>query len=309
MKFTVDPWDPAYGSSVEQEAPQSEAAVVVDIECAPEAWGPRVPPAGTAPPDAVVFVDGVRRLEARLWVDVAGGNDAIAGIFASYAAGAIRCDGRAEVIDVSVGRGVYAPCTGLADVETRAGRFVARRAADALPESLMYAVHTDMSEVEARIAEAARRRGDELLLVDGPLRKAAHIPDAVGVVKSHRVRYLPPECNTTVGMLGAGERTPVFRVDAQPFSRYSWYVRLPGPPGGPWAGIVRCEASGALSAAAVTALADRITLALPTFASAPHKDARAPQNLYPIAGLERRLRHLLGDPAVIYRALRRVSAA
>ena len=57
-----------------------------------------------------------------------------------------------------------------------------------------------------------------------------------------------------VGALGAGQRTPVFRVDAQPFSRYSWYVRLPGPPGGPWAGIVRCEATGALSAPAKEAL-------------------------------------------------------
>ena len=45
------------------------------------------------------------------------------------------------------------------------------------------------------------------------------------------------------------------------------------------------------------------------FASEPHKDARAPQNLYPIAGLERELRHRLGDQAVIYRALRLASSA
>ena len=309
MKFTVDPWDPAYGSSVEQEAPQSEAVVVVDVECSEAGWAPRVPPPGTVAPDAVVFVDGVRRLEARVWLDTPDGNDAIAGIFASFAAGAVRCDGRADVVDVNVGRGMYTPSSHLVDVETRAGRFAARRTPDAQPESLMYAVHADMSEVEARIAEEARRRGDELLLLDGPLRKAAHIPDAVGFVKSHHVRYLPAALNRVVATLDAGERTPVFRVDAQPFSRYSWYVRLPGPPGGPWAGIVRCEASGALAAAAVAALADRITLSVPAFASAPHKDARAPQNLYPIAGLERRLRHLLGDPAVIYRALRRASAA
>ena len=37
----------------------------------------------------------------------------------------------------------------------------------------------------------------------------------------------------------------------------------------------------------------------------PHKDARAPQNLYPIGGLERVLRHRLGDAQVCYRALRR----
>jgi hypothetical protein len=56
------------------------------------------------------------------------------------------------------------------------------------------------------------------------------------------------------------------------------------------------------------ALADRIALTLPRFASEAHKDARAPQNLYPIAGLERELRHRLGDSGVLYRALRRASA-
>jgi hypothetical protein len=74
-------------------------------------------------------------------------------------------------------------------------------------------------------------------------------------------------------------------------------------------GIVRCEASAALRADDVIALADRVAATLPRFASAPHKDARAPQNLYPIGGLERHLRHRLGDAAVVYRALRRAGAA
>jgi hypothetical protein len=34
------------------------------------------------------------------------------------------------------------------------------------------------------------------------------------------------------------------------------------------------------------------------------KDSRAPQNLFPIAGLERALRRRLGDPGLLYRALR-----
>ena len=56
-------------------------------------------------------------------------------------------------------------------------------------------------------------------------------------------------------------------------------------------------------AAAVT-LADRTAVTLPCFASAAHKDGRAPQNLYPIAGLERGLRHRLGDGKYLYRQLR-----
>ena len=45
------------------------------------------------------------------------------------------------------------------------------------------------------------------------------------------------------------------------------------------------------------------------FASVEYKDSRAPQNLYPIAGLERALRRRLGEPSVLYRALRRAAAA
>jgi hypothetical protein len=42
---------------------------------------------------------------------------------------------------------------------------------------------------------------------------------------------------------------------------------------------------------------------LPRFASQPQHDPRAPQNLLPIGGLERRLRHEMGDSAFIRRAI------
>jgi hypothetical protein len=102
-----------------------------------------------------------------------------------------------------------------------------------------------------------------------------------------------------VGCLAAGQRTPVFRLS----SLYSWYLRLPGPVGPPWAGIVRIECSGDLPVPEAVALADRSTATLPRFASRPYKDPRAPQNLTPIAGLERRLHGLLGDPRLLHRAL------
>ena len=59
-----------------------------------------------------------------------------------------------------------------------------------------------------------------------------------------------------------------------------------------------------METATAVRLADRVTATLPRFASAPHKDPRAPENLYPIAGLERELRRRLGDPNLMYRALR-----
>jgi hypothetical protein len=310
MRFYVDPWDPAYGASLDTDMTPSEAAVILDVERPLEHWAPIAPPPGTYVPECVVFVDGVRRIEARTWVDASDGTSH-AGVFSSFAAGAVRCDAAArtaKVAEVVVGRGLYSPAPGLADVDTRCGSFAAHRTDDAAPESLMYAVHEQMAESEVAVAERTRRSCDDLLVLDGPLRKRGHIPDAVGLIKSHHVRYLEGDADGLVGRLAPGQRTPVFRVDAQPFSRYSWYVKLPGPPGHAWAGVVRCEATGALAADHVALLADIVTATIPRFASQPHKDARAPQNLYPIAGLERELRRRLGDPRLLYRALRIASS-
>ncbi|MDQ1521751.1 MAG: hypothetical protein QOI55_2824 [Actinomycetota bacterium] len=308
MRFFVDPWDPAYGASLETEMTTTSAPVTLDVERPVQEWAPISPPAATVVPDCVVFVDGVRRLEARTWIDDADGTSH-AGIFASYAAGAVRCDGTARIADVVIGRGLYSPAPALTAVDTRHGTFGAHTTVDATPEALMYAVHEQMAEAEVTVAERTRRSCDDLLLLDGPLRKRGHIPDAVGLIKSHHVRYLEGETDGLVGRLEPGQRTPVFLVEAYPFSRYSWYLKLPGPLGSAWAGVVRCEATGALAPERVVALADVVAATIPRFASEPHKDARAPQNLYPIGGLERELRRRLGDPRLLYRALRIAAAS
>lgn len=61
---------------------------------------------------------------------------------------------------------------------------------------------------------------------------------------------------------------------------------------------------GDLDVGATIELADITASVLPSYASVPHKDPRAPQNLVPIGGLERQLRHRLGNHAILYRALR-----
>jgi hypothetical protein len=58
-----------------------------------------------------------------------------------------------------------------------------------------------------------------------------------------------------------------------------------------------------------TALPDAPDPDTPTPYGLPHKDPRAPQNLVPIGGLERELRHRLGDQQVLYRALRAAALA
>ena len=48
---------------------------------------------------------------------------------------------------------------------------------------------------------------------------------------------------------------------------------------------------------------------LPGVGSEPHIEPRAPQNLVPIAALERDLRHRLGDAGLCLRALRSAVAS
>jgi hypothetical protein len=127
------------------------------------------------------------------------------------------------------------------------------------------------------------------------------------MVKTHRSRYLSPELHALVAELGPAERTPVFRLTSD-WPRYSWYLRLPCRPGAPWSGVVRVECPDVGLPDAVD-LAELSQAVLPRYASVEHKDPRAPQNLYPIGGLERLLRRRLGDRLLLERALRTAAAA
>ena len=312
MRFAVDPWDPTYGSALDAELGASTAEVDADVEVPAARWAPVAPDPGMAPPAAVLFVDGVRRVDAQLWIDEPEG--AVPALCASYAAGVVRCgaDG-AHLTAARVRRGLVTTADGAVDLVTGAGTYRRVRAAarpDTPPMQLLsLALQRDLADVELLAAAEARDEvpeDDDLLVVDGPLRGRQHLARTVGVIKSHRSDYLPPALGGVVATLGAGERTPVFRLGSS-WERFTWYLRLPCRPSHAWAGIVRVEASAELSRDAVAALATRSQVTLPRYASAEYKDARAPQNLYPVAGLERELRRRLGHAERLYRALRRAA--
>jgi hypothetical protein len=318
-RFSIDAWDPGYGSSMEAEdLGRSKAEVEVDVEVPEDEWAPIDPSPIASPPEAVLFVDGVRRIDARVWIDDPGApNAATVGICASYAAGVVCCcKGRAHVVGSDVRRGLFTVSPEAEDIPTPAGVYEAFRATAKedmpLPVVLSSALQERLAETELSTAIEARRTivdhaGRDLLVVDGPLRGRAHLERAVGFIKSHQMTYLPPDLNAVVGALGAHQRTPVFLMGTS-WVRHSWYLRLPSAAGPPWAGVVRVEAASHLDRAEVTELANVTQSVLGRFASVEYKDSRAPQNLYPIAGLERDLRHRLGDQQLIYRALR-VAAA
>jgi hypothetical protein len=316
MRFAVETWAPDYGASVDGAALAGTGADVdLSVERDPAAWAPVGLPAGVVPAACVLFVDGVQRIDARIWVtDDSDADEAKGqtrqGVCASWAAGAVRCGDRARVVATEVRRGVLCPGSPVDPIVTRHGDYlpypVPDADADADGDPTAQALGRARGDLEGRVAVEAMGSPDGragLLVVDGPLGDRRHVPGAVGYIKTHHVSYLPAVLQAVATGLRVGDRTPFFAIGDRRF-RYSWYLRLPGVATHPWWGVVRCEASGDLTRAEAVDLADRVTATLPRFASQPHNDPRAPQNLHPIAGLERELRRRLGHPAVLDRALR-----
>lgn len=356
MSFSVDGWDPSYGASLELEGQLEESTARIDagVEVPVDRWRPIDPDAAGPLPEALLFVDGVRRVEAQVWIDDAAGPadggaagpanggppavggppaaaqardlpaEATAALCASYAAGVVCCCAAgAHLVVAQLRRGLFSVAPHASDILTRAGGYKAhhvtvKRAGVPVMTTLSQSLQGRLAEVEAiAAAEARGMSGDaspaagghpgnsasDLLIVDGPLRGRERLPRALGYIKSHHATYLPPELNALVGTLAPGQRTPAFHMGTS-WDRHSWYLRLPGPSGAPWSGVVRIECAADLPVDEVTRLAGLSQRSLGRFASASYKDSRAPQNLYPIAGLERELRRRLGDPRLLYRALR-----
>lgn len=296
-RFTVESWAPEFGApfDVDPEPDDHKARVDASVEMDPGAW--RAIQVHSPPAQAVAFVDGVRRIDARLWVEE---EDRVRlALCASYAAGAVHCDGVAKVVSAQVARSVVGPAS-LGPILSSVGTFEAIAAAtDALPD-LVNHVQIALQELEAAVTQSLGPV--PLLVVDGSLTGRENVPNVVGYLKSHQAVYLDGAPGKVVAELAPGERTPVFLVETT-WSRYSWYLRLPGGRGHPWAGIVRCETSASRSPGEAIHLADLAAATIPAFASEEYKDPRAPQNLYPVAGLERELKRRLGDPGLVYRGL------
>lgn len=318
MRFSVDAWDPGYGTSFSDDGEILEASgarVDLEVECPADHWAP-IPPSQAALPSAVRFVDGVRRIDARVWVSPPGSGDATMGICGSYSAGVVcSCAEGAHLSTVAVRRGLFTSAVHATDVATPHGLWPVSPATEipgvALALNLSLALQRKLAELEVVAAANARADHaieDDLLVIDGPLRGRTGLARTVSLIKSHQASYLPPIVSGIIAQLGTGERTPVFMLGTT-WKRFTWYLRLPCQIETTWSGIVRMECSPELPVAEAVVSANQTQVAIPPFASQPHKDARAPQNLYPIAGLETQLRHRMGHPQLLWRSLRQTAAS
>ncbi|MCA1840348.1 MAG: hypothetical protein ABR507_11935 [Actinomycetota bacterium] len=297
----VEAWSPEYGASYEV----TNAIASSDEEVAPfvetEDWAPI--PVGASERPRLAFIDGVSRVDARAFLDT--GPLTVPGLCGSVGIGAVFVEGsRARFGPYEIHRRLIfgSGAEGPAPYIDASLIYEALSVPGAKPEDLRHGLETARGAVEAQLALKLAREG-WLVVADGALGILEPL-GVIGFIKSHQRAYLTPDLEPVVRALAAGERTPIFQFGViRP--RYSWYTRLAESQNQhPWAAIARCEVSATLPLNRAVELADIATFHLPRFASKAFWDTRAPQNLVPIATLERRLWHLLGDRELVYRKIR-----
>jgi hypothetical protein len=305
MKLRLDPWPADYDAPVQID-PDEEARLPVnaDVECAQ--WTALQ---GSGRANSCLFVDGVRRVEARVLADV--GSTLVHGLFGVVGAGAVEaCNGKARFLQMGIERLLilgHQEAAGL-DVDCGTTRlcFAPHSVEDNHPNAVLAALQSRMRMAEAALAEQLAGNGD-CVFVDGLSYRATGHRNVVGVVKRLMAPYVDEERFALLPRLARAERTPLFLIEDGVYPRYSCFVRIADPPPllHPLAGIVRIETGAAVGLEAGRRLADLAAGTLPVFASPWERDPRAPQNLVPIGALEQELRRRLGDPMLIRRALER----
>jgi hypothetical protein len=183
----LDPWDVDYGSELAAhllEDPQEEQ-VEVDVELPPERWRP-LQPEREALPDPLLFVDGVRRVEARLLVWHAG--KLCHGAFGSFGVGATQLSGARAAWRVRrVGRvAILGSGQRLPERVEVATGLVYEPASSDSPEvdGPMRALQEEMRQAEERLAHELAMDGRGLVITDGPLSFSEPLRGAVvGYVK------------------------------------------------------------------------------------------------------------------------------
>ncbi len=300
------------------DAPEDLSAdeVSLDVETPADRWDP-IEPAPSTMPERILFVDGVRRLEAR--VVVRRGDKLCRGAFGSYAVGSVLAThGDATISEVRadrvivVGSGESLPepirLMRLAPALTYRPMSVSSQDVDAPLRGIL----EQMRLAEERLARELADEENTLVVADGPLTFGDPLRGgAVGYIKRLQKLYIPDDKLDLLSRLPAGSRTPLFGLrSSKRFARYAWFLRLvaPHPGESELSGLVRLEVSESVGVQTAKELADATAHSLPQFAPGRSRDPRAPQNLLPIGALENRLRRHLGDARLIRRHIQTLLA-
>ena len=257
----------------------------------------------------LVFVDGVRRMEAYLTAERSG--TAVRGVSGAHGVGAVICAPERELTFERCASRRYLVWEGGRDLELAPHPTGFMWEVDSIAPGAETPAEARLQDLmrDAERALAEDLTGDDRLVVlDGPLNRVrTQGRRVVGYVKTHHRIPLDASGRAVVATLSAGQRTSLFlpRADV-----YSTYVRLPSTrPAGVWGATIRLEIPTHVGMRNAVGLADLATALLPRYAGVGHIDPRAPQNLQPVAALERHLRHGLGDVGLAVRATREAVAS
>ncbi len=327
MDFRLDSWQSDYAfpyeaQDMDVQGPDPDT-VDVTIEAPLHDWTAIRPASDVEAFEEVRFIDGVQSSDAIIWIHDPDREEPYPGLVASWGAGVVtsRCDG-AELERVVIERGVFSDARSLGSI--MAGNLTWRpRPADAVidGDGATAGPTTDPMALRQRLGAARRRLEDtvgqigrasigrdSLVVYDGLLHASSRPLTAVGLAKrAHRI-YLPEALRPLQRSLRGGERTPLFGTDPQR-RKLSFYLALsdPLPPAvaEPGSCVARIELliGPDTTISEASTFADRVSATLPSYASEPHVDPRAPQNLMPIRSLETELRRRLGRPSMIRQLL------
>jgi hypothetical protein len=309
LAVQLDPWQVDYGTELplnDAQEPAPDEAVALDVEVALENWRP-IRPSQAMLPAHLIFVDGVRRIEARLIVRRQ--ERLCHGAFGSHAVGAVKVVDSAAVwesprvgriIVIGSGESVGAPVPIKTDLV-----YQPLSTSDTHPDAPLRALQENMRREEERLGRDLAATDGALVIADGPLTfEEASRAAVLGYIKRIFRLYLPRESLDLLARLRAGERTPLFALrSSRRFVRFSWFVRLAQPELGDseLSGIARLEVSEAIGLEVAQRLANASTVILPRFVPGRWRDPRSPQNLLPIGALEAFLRRHMGDGRLIRR--------
>ncbi len=275
--ISVSEWVPSYGDPHElsestQQAQIWEHDCLQAVDC----------PALDLP---LSFVDGVRRGEAVLYFQQ------YTGLAAAFGVGSVLPGGRFGPSRIER---VFARFPEV-DLPPQAGGWSWKSLPAPAEMEAEMAVHQAMREAEAKLAAELAQ---DWVVVDGPL--ASPLAQGVGYVKTQARSLLEPAQEERLRLLQAGQRSSLFSLG----DKQACYVRLAPLPahGHPYFGLVRLEVFGERQWARQRL--HQVAGALPAYAGVAHLDPRAPQNLQPIAALEKDLRRRLGDAGLALRAVR-----
>ncbi len=312
LQVRLDPWQPEFGpefAGFDEVPPEGTESVDIEIERSSAGWGAIEADVNDRSVRPVWFIDGVRRLEARVTAKLDGHYSY--GAFGAYAVGAVLLTTEEACFDRSLTGRVFA----LSSVEQPSGgvnvapslTYIPLRVADAEPDAPVRAIHSQMRLAEESLARELAADEDRLVVVDGPLTfEESTRGSAVGYIKRVIKPYLGGQQLALLPQLRPGQRTPLFALrGSKRFSRIAWFLRLTELRRGDsdFSGVVRLEVAASVGLERAVELAGRCGSLLPQLKGRRALDRRAPQNLLPISALESFLRRKLGDERIIRRRI------